>query len=408
MRNTVPSVIVAGHICLDVIPAFGAQAGSLEAVLEPGKLVNVGAAVTATGGAVANTGLALHRLGVPARLMGKVGDDLFGGAILDVLRSHDPALAAGMIVAPGEASSYTVVISPPGVDRVFLHCPGANDTFGADDVADEALAEARLFHFGYPPLMRRMYAGGGAELAALMERARAGGLVTSLDMAYPDPASEAGQVDWPALLRRILPHVDLFLPSLDELLFMLDRKRFLALSERGDLLIRADGALLADLAGRLIDMGVAAAVIKLGSQGLYLRTSADAGRRLGLDEAAAPRWAHREMLAPCFRVESVGTTGAGDCTIAGFLAGILQALPPEAVMTHAVAVGACSVESPDATSGVPDWDTVRERLRSGWARRDVVLRLDGWRWDAAMEIWRGPHDGVPVPAYSKSEPAEGT
>jgi len=83
--------------------------------------------------------------------MGKVGDDILGRAILDFLRRHDPRLADGMIVAAGEPSSYTIVISPPGVDRMFLHCPGANDTFGAADVAYDRLGSARLFHFGYPP-----------------------------------------------------------------------------------------------------------------------------------------------------------------------------------------------------------------------------------------------------------------
>ena len=39
-----------------------------------------------------------------------------------------------------------------------------------------------------------------------------------------------------------------------------------------------DRSRLADLAGRLIDMGVAVAAIKLGDQGLYLRTTSDAGR----------------------------------------------------------------------------------------------------------------------------------
>jgi len=47
-----------------------------------------GAATVSTGGAVSNTGIALHRLGVPTRLMGKVGDDILGRAIPDVLRSH--------------------------------------------------------------------------------------------------------------------------------------------------------------------------------------------------------------------------------------------------------------------------------------------------------------------------------
>jgi sugar/nucleoside kinase (ribokinase family) len=122
--------VVAGLICLDEIPFFPSQAA-----FTPGRITEIGAATLATGGAVANTGLALHRLGISTRLMGKIGDDLFGQAVLEVIRAADPDLAGGMIVVPGETTSYTVVISPPGVDRMFFHCPGANHSFGADDIA---------------------------------------------------------------------------------------------------------------------------------------------------------------------------------------------------------------------------------------------------------------------------------
>ena len=101
--------------------------------------------------------MALHRLGLETRLLGKIGNDWIGRGILEILRSHGPRLAAGMLVVPGEQSSYTIVLNPPGVDRIFLHCPGANDTFSAADVTSGRLGSARLFHFGYPPLMRRMY-----------------------------------------------------------------------------------------------------------------------------------------------------------------------------------------------------------------------------------------------------------
>ncbi|GAC1349771.1 MAG: hypothetical protein NVS2B12_36690 [Ktedonobacteraceae bacterium] len=66
-----PEVIVAGHICLDIFPVFNGQT-SASGVISPGKLVKVGPALIAIGGSVANTGLTLHRLGITARLMGKV------------------------------------------------------------------------------------------------------------------------------------------------------------------------------------------------------------------------------------------------------------------------------------------------------------------------------------------------
>ena len=316
--------VVAGHICLDIIPAFPAHG----AALEPGKLIKMGPATISTGGAVSNTGLALHRLGIKTQLMGKVGDDLIGRAILDFI---GPTLAAGMIVAKGETSSYTVVINPPGIDRTFLHCTGANDTFTAADINAQKLAGARLFHFGYPTLMQRIYNDGGREMEKIFRQAKAVGLTTSLDMSYPDPKSEAGQVDWPAWLKRVLPHVDIFLPSLDEMQLMLQTK-----------------AAAPEIARQLRDWGVKIAGLKMGDKGLLVQ------------------WPDRELHAPCFRVNVAGTTGAGDATIAGFLAGYLRKLSPEETMTMAAAVGACCCESPDATSGIRSWNETRQRIQAGW------------------------------------------
>lgn len=389
------AIIVAGHTCLDVIPTLPENYRSLSTLLMPGGLVNVGPMVLSTGGAVSNTGLALHRLGVPVRLMGKVGDDTFGRATLDVFRSYAPALAAGMLIAAGESSSYTLIFSSPGIDRTFLHYPGPNDTFCAADVPDDALTDACLFHFGYPTLMRRFYRDDGRELETLLRRVQAHGLVTSLDVSRPDPHAEAGKVDWPAWLARVLPQVDIFLPSVEESLLMVDPARYAALEENGAVLSQVDGGLLSDLAGQLVGWGVAIAGLKLGSQGMYLRTTSAAARlcalaeRLGLDVRA---WTNRELLAPAFSANLVGTTGAGDCAIAGFLTGLLHRLSPEAALTGAVAVGACNVEAADAVSGVPSWEAVQHRIQAGWEQRPVTLKLAGWGWDVGQRLWIGPQD----------------
>ena len=158
-------------------------------------MTTVGPATFCTGGAVSNAGINLHRLGIRTQLMGKIGDDLLGRAILDVVSSYGPDLAQGMITVPGEGSSYTVVIDPPGIDRIFLHDPGANDTFGAEDVRHEMLAGVQLFHFGYPPLMKRMYASDGRDLVEIFYRAKQTGVTTSLDLAMPDPAGASGQAN---------------------------------------------------------------------------------------------------------------------------------------------------------------------------------------------------------------------
>ncbi|MBC8164080.1 MAG: carbohydrate kinase family protein [Roseiflexaceae bacterium] len=358
----------------------------------PGALVDVGPAALATGGSVANTGLALHRLGVPTRLVGKVGADMFGRAIRELLHDVAPTLGEGLITGADDVSSYSVVLSAPGMDRIFLHCSGANHTFTAADIPANRFAGARILHFGYPPLMRGFYADGGQAMATLFHQARDTGMLTSLDMAQPDPHSEAGQIDWSAWLARVLPQVDIFAPSVDELLYMLDRPLWAARHAQRTPMTTT---LLAELAEQVLDFGAAIVAIKLGDEGLYLRTTVNALRLRAFASQNGREWAawwERELLVPCFIVDVVGTTGAGDATIAGLLAAILYSFDPVAAARHAVAVGACAVEQADATSGVPSWPTVQARLAAGWAHRPPVLECIGGRWDATEVVWYGPLD----------------
>src|SRR5690349_12672712 len=100
--------VVAGHICLDVFPTI---AGG-EVAFKPGQTVEAGPVIFSTGGAVSNTGLALNKLGIATGLLGKVGADLFGQAILQILESHGSGYSDGMVIVPGESSSYSIIISP--------------------------------------------------------------------------------------------------------------------------------------------------------------------------------------------------------------------------------------------------------------------------------------------------------
>lgn len=373
-----PEVVVAGHICVDVFPTMAQVSSSLGQIMVPGKLTEVGPIFVSTGGCVSNAGLALHRLGVPVQLMGKVGGDLFGRALIDRLNAIDPALATGMIHAPDEPSSYTLVIEPPGVDRVFLHCAGPNATFGAADLPLARVAQARLFHFGYPPIMPRMFRNGGVELAAAFSGVKAEGVTTSLDLSQPDPTTEAGRVDWPALLERTLPFVDLFGPNVDELTWMFDRPRAEAM-RRGEAPL--ESSWLHTLSGRLLQMGAAVVLLKLGDAGAYLRTS-DNPARLAAMGAAAPAdlagWKGRELYTPCFKVQVAGTTGSGDSTVAGLIAALLRGTSVEEALTAAVAVGAHSVEAPDGASGIAPWAQVLARVASGWEQHPPAHPFAGW------------------------------
>lgn len=381
-------VLVAGHLCLDIIPAFPPPLKSgipAQPLLVPGKLIEVDSAVLSTGGAVSNTGLALHRLGLRTGIIGKIGDDYFGGIIQGILRQYGEQLVENLIVGKGEDSSYTIVINPPEVDRIFLHNAGVNHTFTSGEISDAALAKARLLHFGYPPLMRKFYADNGLELQTLFQRAHAHGLATSLDMSLPDPESESGQVDWEEFLRQTLPFVDIFLPSIDEILFMLHRPFFTRLLQTGEenhaaLVFGFDG--IRNLADRLLAMGPAVVGFKLGEQGLYLKTAVHPGRFAAMDRGSPEQtegWANRELLTGCRRVTVAGTTGAGDCTIAGFLGALLKGCDADHAVSMAVAVGGSSVEARDAIRGVPEWEEVTGRLVRGWEMMPCGLIPKEWK-----------------------------
>jgi sugar/nucleoside kinase (ribokinase family) len=385
--------VVAGHLCLDLIPGIAASSqGKLETLLQPGQLLEVGPATFATGGAASNTGLALHKLGIPTQLMGKVGDDLLGEAIRQIVESHGPHLADSMVIDKTANSSYTIIISPPGVDRSFLHYPGANETFGADDVRYDVVAESRLFHFGYPPLMKLMFENNGTQLVEMLRRVKELGVTTSLDMALPDPASVAGRADWRSILRAVIPYVDVFLPSIEEILFMLPRDMYEALSQAAGgagLAALINPSLLSNLSHELLEMGARIVGFKLGDRGLYMRTAdRSAIEALGAARPSDPTaWADKELWAPCFRVKVVGTTGAGDATIAGFLSALLRDLGPEAALTAAVAVGGCNVEAADAVGGIRPWDETLHRVASGWGRHDLALDAPGWQFDDGHQLW---------------------
>ncbi len=372
-------VVAAGHICLDITPAFGwSSAGGLGELLRPGKLLEVGAAAISTGGPVSNAGLALRRLGLAVCLMGKCGDDPLGGVLLDVLRREAPGSEAGMRVVPGEKTSYTIVIAPPGIDRIFLHCPGANDTFGPEDVDPEIVGRARLLHFGYPPLMKRMCSEGGRELAALLRGACGAGAITSLDLALPDPDSEAGRADWRRILSAALPHTHIFLPSLEELLFMLRRARFEELSRSA---AGIAGGFTADdihsLAQDCIAMGARIVVIKCGHAGAYLRTAESlnaVAEVLGHTE----EWRAVEIFEPTCCVKKIASaTGSGDSSIAGFLAALLRGEPPARCMATLTVVGAQNLSALDAVSGVRSWQETLAQLEAGPEKNPVPERLAG-------------------------------
>ncbi|MBR6089970.1 MAG: carbohydrate kinase family protein [Anaerolineaceae bacterium] len=368
-------VICAGHICIDITPVFDEKRhfNTIGELLEPGKLISMHGVSVNTGGSVANTGLAMKLLGNDVRLMGKVGDDAFGNMIRDIAASYG---ADGLLVEKGAVTSYSVVLAIPGMDRIFLHDPGANDSFSDMDIPWDEIEGTALFHFGYPPLMKRMYADNGDTLSSLFRRMKEMDIATSLDLAAIDPQSAAGRADWEMILSKSLPFTDLFVPSFEELCWILDRDSWLALSSRGgDMTEEPELMKYAEpLADRCIRMGCGAVLIKCGVSGMYFKTSSGErisriGSRIGLNLSD---WADRSGIQPCFEAEIVrSATGSGDVSIAAFLTAVLAGETPERCAVLAAAEGAASVTVYDALSGILPLEELSRRIQSGWKTKEI-------------------------------------
>ena len=367
-------VIVAGHICLDITPVFAGRAAErVEQILSPGKLIQVGNADVHTGGAVANTGLAMKLLGNDVALMGKIGTDAFGSLVQNVLDEY--GAGEGMICDEAASTSYSVVLAMPGIDRIFLHHSGANDTFVAEDMDFQRIGEAALFHFGYPTLMRLMYESDGARLVQLMQRVQAAGAATSLDLAAVDPKSDAGKADWDEILKRTLPYVDFFVPSIEELCFMIDRKQFEQLQ------VRAGGGDITDvldietdikpLAKKCMAYGCKVFLLKCGAKGMYLQTAEgkkleQISSRIGLDASV---WAEQAIFERSYVPERIlSGTGAGDTSIAAFLTAMLEGEHPQMCLHLAAATGASCVAAYDALSGLKPLNELRQKIEKGWEK----------------------------------------
>lgn len=383
--------VVAGHICLDVIPDLsGMKLEKPGDFYIPGSLRTAGTAKLSTGGPVSNTGLNLTKLGVDTLLMGKVGADAFG-EMAAMLLDKEWGVRDSLVVDESSETSYTVVINPKGYDRMFVHNAGANNSFCAADIDYDKVAERDLFHFGYPPLMKQIIAGDGRDLIEIFRRVKKMGLTTSLDMCLPDVFND--KTNWTVIFKGFCPHLDLYIGSAEETLFMLHRDRYMALRSASDrdLLDQFTGDMLHELSGELLDMGVRIAVIKCGPRGYYVRTPgkevlATIGRAKpgNLDEFADQEFWHPAFFCPV----PPNATGSGDASIAGFISAYLRGLSLLDCVMTANCTGSASVEKPDALSGVPDWEGVQHRLKTV-PRDPLTVTGKGWKIDSKLPfLWR--------------------
>ena len=236
--------------------------------------------VCAPAGTAAGAAMVAAKLGVPTALVGAVGDDMNGLFVRAGLESLgvDTRLLA---TRAGEQTSSTLLAIESNGQRSSFHRPGAGRSAPLGAAVVAAACGSRFVH----------YAGVGGPTtdegpgAALLAQAKTAGAVVTCDLISPRASARAE-------IGLILPHVDYFMPSAAEAVF---------LSGTEDL-----GA----AAARFVALGAKACVIKNGRAGV-----------LALVE-------EQQHIIPAFAVKPVDTTSCGDSFCAGFIAALDRGWAP--------------------------------------------------------------------------------
>ena len=370
MKDIKYDVVVGGYLGVDLTPRFYKTSGHFNPanIFKPGSLTEVENLSISLGGVVANTGSALKIFDQQVLLMGLTGNDLLGEIALKILKEN--GLSAGIKTSDKSGTAYGIVLSPPGFDRIFFESPGCNRFFTSSEIDYQAVAESRIFHFGYPPLMKAFYDNTGEELAKMFSKVKTLDVITSLDMTLPDPESESGKVDWKRILMRVLPYVDIFTPSIEEIVFMMKPEFYSQITKNitdGGIIDSIPEEIIYSIGREIIDLGVCVVLIKSGKNGAYLFTG-DVHSLNELPEITLSEnhWNHQEIISPALSINSArvkNTSGAGDVAVAGFLTAILKGNDPGLALKYAMCAGRNSLYGMNATDGLTDWETMAKELK---------------------------------------------
>lgn len=288
-------IIVADHVSSPISHLPGA-----------GELVLAEKLVLTIGGCAANVAVDLAKQGVRAAVVGRVGGDVFGRVVIDMLRDAGADVAL-VQTTPNMDTSQTLIVNVTGQDRRFIHTFGANALFRASDIPLDQVRRSRVLYLGGYLIMDLMVP---EELRAVFAEARRAGVKTVLDVVTPGPA------DYLPRLAPVLPEVDVFLPNDHEAELMTGEK---------------DPTRQALALHRL---GAGTTIITRGDQGAVL-----VSQRVRLRSRAFP-------------VSFVDGSGGGDAFAAGYMTGLLRGLDEAGCLRLASALGASCVRSIGTTTSV--------------------------------------------------------
>jgi sugar/nucleoside kinase (ribokinase family) len=245
----------------------------------------------------------IGRLGTPAAIISRVGDDDFGRLNLDRLTA-DGVDVSGIEVARGEATGSAFVRYRPDGSRVFVYNIAHSATGKLTLTLD---AEALMESCDHMHVMGTALSAPGLSQVAREAVARITARGGTLSF---DPNLRPEILNTPGLreaLYEVLAQTNLFLPSGEEIY----------------LFTEADDEAAA--VKELLDRGVGDIVIKRGNQG-----------------ASHFNRAGRTDVAP-LSTDEVDPTGAGDCFGGAFVSFWLAGASPETALRYANAAGANAV-----------------------------------------------------------------
>jgi sugar/nucleoside kinase (ribokinase family) len=316
------------------------------------------------GGVVPNTGLAMKKFGKNVYLNGLLGNDFIGRIAVEKLRDY--GISEGIVPLDNAGTAYSVVLAPPGVDRIFLESPGCNRIFNKSHISFEKAGMARLFHFGYPPLLQQFVANKGKQLISMFREVQKTGTVTSMDLSLPDPDSETGKANWPEIMKSVLPFVDIFVPSLEELLAVIEPDIYSDLTSQAadiDLIDIVNEELIRETGKKIIGYGVKILMIKMGKRGIYLLTGN--GSSVVKSSRLTDDWDNREIICNAYPADTdriKHASGAGDTAVAAFLSALLDGRSPETAVKYAAAAGRDKLYRDDIYKDMPDWKSLSEEV----------------------------------------------
>lgn len=286
------------------------------------------------GGAPANVLVALQRLGRSTAIIGKVGDDMHGEFLREVL-DENGVNTQGLITDPDAFTTLAFVALSDEGERSFSFArkPGADTRLTSGEVDRGIIEESRIFHMGSLSLTDEP--ARSASLVALA-RAKAAGCVASYDPNYR-ASLWTSEEEAAAQMRSVVEHMDVVKISAEECALLTDE------------------AEPAAAAKAILAQGPSIVVVTLDAEGAYV-ACADGDRTV-----------------PSFRAEAVDTTGAGDSFWGGFLCALVESgkAPTECGIEDAAAfvrfgnaVASLCVRGRGGIPAMPSREAVEELLAS--------------------------------------------